>query len=620
MRHMIIALLSLWLSLFSLASAADSKNKIAKAQGREKLGLLLQFLQGSEHAVDKEKSGQLLDGYAREALALSKQFHDRHAEGTARKYVAHTEHLSQRYEQALEGYFQSRRLFRELGDRKDEDAINRKIDDLFSIVFYVFSDFGRTGEYYKNSLSLSRLDWDWGGIRKSLNGMADTYRYQGDFQKAIPLYREALQLGDRHHILFDSGGILSNLSEVYLKLGNFAESTKYMQQALVFSKMKRQTLGNGRTFLKKGSLSLLQNDFPQALGYLRQALEIHKRFSETAKTAVDLDRLGQLHSRFKQDAKAQEYFQQALALRQQLSDQTEIIQTILAQAAALQKQHDLPKAEALLWFCENKARQNQLREKLSETYLQLSSLYALRNDSVNALYYQTLGKKAKDGLPSTAILAGIQKLIAKSETEKEINKLEIQKHRQTVIAMLAIFLLLILIGLLGWKQKSIKRWARNHLFIKDQQLQEKKAQLLGMQQKLGALQEKQSRSKYETSHMSMDRGKECLQLVLRHMQQDKLFLDGELTLKKLAAKVGANTSYLSQVINEQLGMGFSDFVNHFRIEEAKKIMLADDKNEWDVIDICFEVGFNSLSSFYRIFKVHSGTTPVEFQRACHNDN
>jgi YesN/AraC family two-component response regulator len=100
------------------------------------------------------------------------------------------------------------------------------------------------------------------------------------------------------------------------------------------------------------------------------------------------------------------------------------------------------------------------------------------------------------------------------------------------------------------------------------------------------------------------------------MQQDRLFLDSELNLKKMAAKLGSNTSYLSQVLNEYLGMGFIDFVNHFRIEAAKIIMLTDMQNKWDVVDICFEVGFNSLSSFYRIFKVHTGTTPVDFQNAC----
>jgi AraC-like DNA-binding protein len=616
MFRKIIALLSLWLSIISFSGASDIKSKIDAAQGREKLELILQFFQGSRQALDEQKEGQLLDRYAREALALAKQFHDRHAEGLARKYVAYSECLQQQYEPAFEDYFQARRVFKELKEQNNEAAINKEIDDLFSIVFFTFSDYGRAGAYYKKSLALSRQSKNQFAITENLNNIANNYRAQGNFMGAIPLYLEALQLNERAKTLFDSGAILSNLSDTFLKLGNFTESMNYMRQSLVFYEKKRQTQGLGRTYSQNGISCMEQNDFPRAFSYFQQALAIHKQYSETGKTITELNNLGLLYSRCKQDAEAQKCFQQALSLRQQRNDQNEIMQILLAQAVTLQKQNELAKAEAFLMFCENQAIQKQLEEKLCETYLQLSSLYNLRHDPVNALYYQTLGKKTKDGLPSAVILASMQKLIAKHQSDKEIDKIKMQKRRQTIIGVLAICLLLILIGILASKQRSIKNWIRNHLSSKEQQLQKKKVQLLDMRQKFSELQEKQSRSQGEMPPADNDRSQECLQLVLQKMQNDKIFLDSEMTLKKMAAMVGANTSSLSKTLNKDLGMGFNDFINYFRIEEAKKIMLADDQNEWDMVDICYEVGFNSMSSFYRIFKMHSGTTPVEFQRAC----
>jgi len=172
-----------------------------------------------------------------------------------------------------------------------------------------------------------------------------------------------------------------------------------------------------------------------------------------------------------------------------------------------------------------------------------------------------------------------------------------------------------LIGVLAWKQKSIRKWVRDHLSSKDQQLQKKMTQLQELGRKLDRLQETPSPGACAPPATGDGPSRECLQLVLRHMQKDRIFLDSELTLKKMAAKVGANTSSLSRMLNQDLGMGFSDFINHFRIEEAKKIMRTDEQNKWDVIDICFEVGFNSMSSFYRIFKRHTGMTPAEFQQA-----
>jgi AraC-like DNA-binding protein len=616
MFRKIIVLLALGLSIVFLPGAPDSESRIAAARGREKLELILQFLQGFEKAPDAQEQGPLLERYAREALDLSKTFRDRHAEALALRTIAHAESARRQYEPALEDYFHSRRIFDELGDRNAQAAVSKEIADLFSTVFYIFSDYERTREYYKNSLASSRRGKDPVATAKNLADFANTYRAQGNFLEAIPLYREALRLNDRNHVLYDSGAILSDLSDSYLKAGDHAGSMNYLRQALVFYQKKRQTQGLARMYSQKGAASMRQNDFPGALLNFRLALEMHEKYSERGRIATELRNIGTLYSRFKQEAQAREYVGRAQALRRQLDDQIDILGTVLAQAATLQKQNELPGAEALLRFCENQAKQKHLQGRLCETYLQLSTLYSLRHDPVNALYYQTLGRKTQDGLPSTAIQAGMQQIIAKNESDKEIAEINRQKRRQTIIGILGGGLLLVLTGILAWKRKSVKKWVRDHLTSKEQRLQKKKSLLQGMQLKLGELQEKQGRSPGEISLAGDDSCRECLRLVMSKMQNDKIFLDSELTLKKMAAKVGANTSSLSKALNQDLGMGFSDFINYFRIEEAKKIMLADDQNKWDVVDVCYEVGFNSMSSFYRIFKMHTGTTPMEFQRAC----
>jgi len=557
----------------------------------------------------------MLERYAREAVDLSRQFHDRYAEGQAWRHVAYAESRQERYEPALEDYFKARHIFSELKERDDETAVKKKISDLFAVVFSVFSDLDRALEYYKKSLVLSRQDEDPAATAKNLHNIASIYRARGDFRQALPLYREALQLNDRLNALSDCGTILSSLSDAALKTGDSAASMKYMRQALAFYEKKSRSQASARAFSQKGISSMEQNDFSEALNNLRQALAIHKIYSEPGRTINEMQHLGRLYSRFHHEAQAQEYFRQAQELRQQQGDHNEIIGAVLAQASARQKQNDLAGAEALLLFCENRAIQKHLQKKLGETYLQWSSLYKLRRDPVNALYYQTLGNKTRDGLPSTAIQAGMQQLIASHESGREIDKIKGQKRRLTIIGMLAIGLLLALIGVLAWKQKSIRKWVRDHLSSKDQQLQKKMTQLQELGRKLDRLQETPSPGACAPPATGDGPSRECLQLVLRHMQKDRIFLDSELTLKKMAAKVGANTSSLSRMLNQDLGMGFSDFINHFRIEEAKKIMRTDEQNKWDVIDICFEVGFNSMSSFYRIFKRHTGMTPAEFQQA-----
>lgn len=474
MLRKIIACLSLFLLIFAAAGAVDFQNRIAAARGREKLDLILQFFQGPGLPAAEQKEPQLLERYAREALALAKQLHDRRAEGLCEKFTAHMEHLGMRFEPALEGCYRTRRAFRELGDRNGEADVNRELGAIFTSIFHVFSDFGRAGEYYANNLAWSRQRQDLPGITKNLIDLADVCHARGDYQKAIPLFLEALQLGGRLDVFPDGGDILTRLGDIYLKEGDPAASMKYMQQALDFHKKKRQAQDNGLMYSQQGAAYMEQDDFPGALRSYKQALEIRMQLAEPAQSAREMRNLGRLYTRFQRGAKAQEYFQRSQALLQKLSDQNEIVQTVLAQAARLLDQKELQKAEALLVFCENQAKQKHLLEKLNETRRQLGSLYSLRRDPAKALYYQALSKRSRDKLPGANVMAGIHKLMAKNESDREIAEIRAQKRRQAIAAALAAFLLLGLAGWLVWKRKAIRRWARGLLFSRDQLLQRKR--------------------------------------------------------------------------------------------------------------------------------------------------
>ncbi len=616
MLRKIIACLSLFSLFFAATGATNSRIRIATAQGREKLDLILQFFQSPGLSEAEQKEPQLPERYAREALALAKQLHDRRAEGLSEKYLAHQEYLGMRYEPALEGCYRARNAFRELGDRNGEAEVGKELGAIFSSAFQVFSDYGRAGESYERDLAFSRQRSDPDGIKNALIDLANVCQARGDFQKAIPLYLEALQLGGKLDAFPDAGDILTRLGDIHLQQGDQAAAMKYLQRSLDFHKKKKQAQESGLEYSQKGTEYMEQKDFSRALRSFKHALEIRRQLAEPAQVAREMRNLSRLYSRFGQDANAQEYAQQALALRQKLSDQNEILRVFLAHATELLGRKELPKAEALLVFCENQAKQKHLLEKLSEARRQLGSLYSLRRDPAKALYYQALSKRAGDKLPGANVMASIQKLMAKNESDREITKIRTLKRRQAIASALAALLLLGLVGWLAWKRKSIRRWARGHLFSQDRIRQKKKAQLLDMRQRLDNLQGLPSRGRTAATPGTDNRGREYLQQVLRLMKQDKLFLDSELTLKKMAAQVGANTSSLSKALNENLGMGFSDFVNHFRIEEAQRIMTADVRGEWDLVDICYEVGFNSMSSFYRVFKMHAGATPMEFQHAC----
>lgn len=121
--------------------------------------------------------------------------------------------------------------------------------------------------------------------------------------------------------------------------------------------------------------------------------------------------------------------------------------------------------------------------------------------------------------------------------------------------------------------------------------------------------------KYEKSTLTPERAERYLARLLRHMETEKPYVDGELTLPKLAERLSIPAPHLSQTINERLRQNFFDFVNTYRVEEAKRRLLDPSRQHYSVLAIAEEVGFNSKSSFNAVFKKHVQMTPSEFRKA-----
>lgn len=120
--------------------------------------------------------------------------------------------------------------------------------------------------------------------------------------------------------------------------------------------------------------------------------------------------------------------------------------------------------------------------------------------------------------------------------------------------------------------------------------------------------------KYTASKLSAGEAVEKLNRVESHMEKNKPYLEFELTIKDLAEQVGLNPRELSQVINEKRKMNFYEFVNHYRLEEAKKLLLEHDGEAMRIKEVMYAAGFSSKSTFNSIFKKSTGRTPRQFRQ------
>lgn len=99
--------------------------------------------------------------------------------------------------------------------------------------------------------------------------------------------------------------------------------------------------------------------------------------------------------------------------------------------------------------------------------------------------------------------------------------------------------------------------------------------------------------------------------LLTYMNSNKPYLEEALTLQKLSIRTEIPLKHLSFLINQIIGKHFFDFVNAYRIEEAKSLLKDRDLT---IQQTMYRVGFNSKSSFNTAFKKHTATTPSKYRQ------
>lgn len=94
---------------------------------------------------------------------------------------------------------------------------------------------------------------------------------------------------------------------------------------------------------------------------------------------------------------------------------------------------------------------------------------------------------------------------------------------------------------------------------------------------------------------------------------EKLYLESDLSLSKLGKLVGQSTQKTSSVINQYAKRNFNDFINYYRIQDAKNLLSNTEYEKFTISSIAFDSGFSSLSSFNSAFKKFEGITPSMYR-------
>lgn len=121
------------------------------------------------------------------------------------------------------------------------------------------------------------------------------------------------------------------------------------------------------------------------------------------------------------------------------------------------------------------------------------------------------------------------------------------------------------------------------------------------------------KEKYKNSTLSDDIKTEYIQTILDFMQTERPHLNPELTIQDLSKQMNITRHHLTEILNNDLGKNFFNFINEYRVEEVKKRLLDSKFEHLTIVAIAFDSGFNSKSTFNSIFKQQTGNTPSKWR-------
>ncbi|MEM1180459.1 MAG: AraC family transcriptional regulator [Acidobacteriota bacterium] len=122
-------------------------------------------------------------------------------------------------------------------------------------------------------------------------------------------------------------------------------------------------------------------------------------------------------------------------------------------------------------------------------------------------------------------------------------------------------------------------------------------------------------AKYARQNLDGEARRALLQRIQTHMEKDRPHLDGELALADLAEAVEIPKHHFSMAINIELGQNFFQFVNGYRVAEARRLLADPSLADENVLSIAFRAGFQSKAAFNKVFKKTTGQTPGQYRAA-----
>ncbi len=492
-----------------------------------------------------------------------------------------------------------------------------------------------------------------------LNWLGVMHYYQGHLDRAKQYFGQVLTRAQASEHLAIRANALSNLGLIARRFGQTVQAMNYYFQALDNYEQRNEVSHQAITLSNIGGLYYRMPRYDKALEYYERAKAIHISQDNDQGLSNCLLNIGIVLNYLGRFDEARKSLLESLAIRHRLRDPVRIFNAHLSMVyleinakdfAAAERYLDegrkllasLPETAHVETFYQTEAEYHlatgQYAQALASAFkareyfkdvvneiqknelnLLLSQIYSEMGDDRQAYHFYKLYRDRFDkslGSEMAGAMSDIENEKRRKQMDRRIQ--ELIAHRRRLIWGGIALTLVLLAGLVTaiFAQRSLKRRAAAILALKENEIHQVQNRLQWMKEELREFLRQKNRPRYEHSGLDAREALRLKERLLAWMKQEEPFLNPDLTLNQLAQELACQAKDLSQVINEQCGKNFNDFINGYRVDMAKRLLIED--RDLVILELAYDVGFNSKSSFNASFKKLTGLSPREF-RARHQN-
>ena len=447
-------------------------------------------------------------------------------------------------------------------------------------------------------------------IEASVNhSIAYTYHEIENFEEALRYIHLALKYYEKEGNIPQIANCNNFMGSIYYQLNKNDMALKYYNNSL--NLIKDTLLGKDYAFVI-GNIGLIKDrekKYDEAIVLFQKAAEILIRPSDKLALANIYNNLADSYYSINNYTKSEEYFDKAKIIYSELNDERGIA-LCLSGLASLQKESS--PEQALVYYLESVelAEKNQYLMFQKEVYRDLAEFFETQQDYLSSLNYHKKYLAVKDSIFNIDKEKSINNLTISYEVEKkdrqihflqnesELRLKTIEGQRQKFVLLIIILIIIIVFAVV----LSYLLISKNQIL---QRLVKKDKDVLIAEEKLG----KNIRKINDLKETSNATEKDIATHILKLMEDDKVFIQNDISVSMFAAYCNTNPKYISQTINSVFDQQFNSFINEYRIKYACRLLMQEKYKNYTILAISEEVGFNSISTFISSFKKNTGVTP-----------